>query len=226
MGLEERIRILESSVQEAIDKSNYGKRDVDIVAVTKTIPVQLMREAIACGLVHLGENRVQELSHKMGKMDERVKWHMIGHLQRNKVKYIIDKVSLIHSLDSIRLAKEISDRAIKNKKTIDCLIQINTGDEDNKYGLHIDECESFLETLQDLEGIQVRGLMAVTPFFADPEKSRPYFRQMKAIYDTIAEKKYKNTKIDYLSMGMSNDYQVAIEEGATMVRIGSLFFGQ
>lgn len=212
-------------------KENYDKiikdlnKEASLVAVVKGQSNENIKELYDAGQRIFAENRVQDLLDKIEDFKNTdMKWHFIGHLQRNKVKYIIDNVDLIHSLDNIKLAEEISKRALKSGKKMDCLIQINTGNEENKYGIKFDEFDSFLNDLKVFQGIRVVGLMAVTPFSENPEKARPYFKEMKLLFDKFKKQKYNNEDIKYLSMGMSNDYQVAVEEGANIVRIGSLLF--
>jgi len=212
-------------------KENYDKikstlnEDIALIAVVKNQSYEDIKELYESGQKIFAENKVQDLLDKMDFFKEyNMTWHFIGHLQRNKVKYIIDKVDLIHSLDSIKLAEEISARAKKIGKIMDCLVQVNTGNEDNKFGIDIEECENFLSDLQQFEGIRIIGLMAVTPYSDDPENARPYFKKMQSLFDKVKKQKYNNVEIKHLSMGMSNDYKIAAEEGANMVRIGSLLF--
>ena len=212
-------------------KENYDKiknglnENVSLIAVVKGQSNEAIKELYDSGQRIFAENKVQDLIEKIDYFkDYNMKWHFIGHLQRNKVKYIIDKVDLIHSLDSIKLAEEISSRAKKNGIIMDCLVQINTGSEENKYGIDMEECENFLSDLQQFDGIRVTGLMAVTPFSENPENARPYFKKMRTLFDKVKKQKYVNAELIHLSMGMSNDYQIAAEEGADMVRIGSLLF--
>lgn len=214
------------SVKEKYDKIKSSLNEgVSLVAVVKGQPYEKLQELFDSGQRIFAENKVQDLLDKIDHLNNpEIKWHFIGHLQRNKVKYIIDKVELIHSLDSIKLAEEISNRALKAGKVMECLIQINTGSEDNKYGINFDTCENFLSDLQAFEGIRIIGLMAVTPYSENPEDARPYFKKMKSLFNKVKKQKYINTEIKHLSMGMSNDYQVAVEEGSDMVRIGSLLF--
>ncbi len=214
------------SVKENYDRIKSDLKDnVSLIAVVKGQSFESIRELYESGQRIFAENKVQDLLNKMEYFkDYDMKWHFIGHLQKNKVKYIIDKVDLIHSLDSIKLAEKISARAIKSGKIMDCLVQVNTGSEENKFGIDIDECENFLSDLQKFEGIRVTGLMAVTPFSENPENARSYFQKMQTLFNKVRKQKYNNADIKYLSMGMSNDYQIAVEEGADMVRIGSLLF--
>lgn len=214
------------SVKENYDKiKNTLNDNVSLIAVVKGQPENKLLELYEAGQKIFAENKVQDMLDKMEQLKkDDIKWHFIGHLQRNKVKYIIDKVDLIHSLDSLKLAEEISKRALQSGKVMECLVQINTGSEDNKFGIDFSKCENFLSDLQDFKGIKVTGLMAVTPYSEDPEQARPYFKKMKLLFDKVNKQKYNNAEIKHLSMGMSNDYQIAAEEGADMVRIGSLLF--
>lgn len=214
------------SVKRNYDKINKVLNDeVSLIAVVKGQSREDIEKLYESGQRIFAENKVQDLLDKMEYFqDKDMNWHFIGHLQRNKVKYIIDKVDLIHSLDNIKLAEEISKRALNLGKVMDCLVQINTGSEDNKYGINFAECEDFLVNLQEFKGIRIVGLMAVTPFCEDAESARIYFKKMKLIFDKVKKQKYNNVEMKYLSMGMSNDYHIAAEEGANMVRIGSLLF--
>ena len=212
-------------------KENYDRlikslnNKAQLVAVVKGQSKEDLIELHEAGQNVFAENRVQDLMAKMeDHEDKKITWHFIGHLQRNKVKYLIDKVDLIHSLDSRRLAEEISKRALAKNIVMDCLIQVNTGQEEKKFGIEFSQAGEFLESLQDLEGIRIVGLMAVTPYFDDPENARKYFRQMKELFASLKKEKYNNTDLRYLSMGMSNDYHIALEEGANMVRVGSSLF--
>ena len=182
-------------------------------------------EAVECGLTSLGENKVQEIMDKYEPMGEGVKWHLIGHLQTNKVKYIIDKVELIHSVDSLKLAKEISKRAKAKGITANILLEINAAGEESKFGLKPEECEEAVREISVLDNIKIRGLMTVAPNVENPEENRIYFKQMKQLLVDINAKKIDNVNMDVLSMGMTGDYEVAIEEGATIVRVGTGIFG-
>lgn len=211
-----------NNIEMAKQKSIY-KNEVEIVGVTKFIEIDDMKKAIELGIKNFGENRPQELKRKFEILGDVVLWHQIGTLQKNKIKYIIDKVDLIHSLDSLSLAEEINKFAIKIDKTQKCLLQIKVSEEDSKKGL--DE-ESIIETYKNIKNncsnIEICGIMGMAPFFEEAEKSREYFKRLKNIFEEL--KIFSNNKFDILSMGMSNDYIVAIEEGATMVRIGSALF--
>ncbi|WKX75424.1 YggS family pyridoxal phosphate-dependent enzyme [Zobellia laminariae] len=198
---------------------------VTLVAVSKTKPDEDLMEAYAAGQRIFGENKVQEMVGKWERLPKDIKWHMIGHLQRNKVKYMAEFVDLIHGVDSFRLLAEINKKAAQNKRTIDCLLQIHIAEEDTKFGLDKEELNAILmsEEYHQLKNINVVGLMGMATFTDDETQVRREFKQLKSIFDTI---KTKNPQITILSMGMSGDYQMAIEEGSTMVRIGSSIFGK
>lgn len=224
--ISENIYNIRKHIEDACANINRRSEDIKLIAVTKTISEDNINTAIQCGIDCIGENKVQEIRSKYDKIKSDVEVHMIGHLQTNKVKYIIDKVSLIHSLDSIRLAKEINKRAKKSNKVMNVLVQVNVAEDDNKFGIHVKDLHNFLINLSELENIKVKGLMTIVPHVNNTEEVRPYFREMKNIFDDIADKKIYNIDMKYLSMGMTNDYLVAIEEGANMVRIGTGIFGK
>ncbi len=206
---------------------NTENHTVDLVAVSKTKPFDMIVEAYENGARLFGENKADELRKKYelaGDMD--IDFHFIGHLQRNKVKYIVDKVALIHSLDSYRLAEKIDQEAKKKDCKVDILVQINIGEEDSKFGIPIEEAESFIDSISDFENIRVKGLMCIAPYVEDGEENRALFRKMHEVFIDIKKKNKDNVFMDVLSMGMSGDYMVAIEEGATMVRVGSAIFGE
>ena len=202
-----------------------SRDEVRIVAVTKTYEPQLINKAIENGITDIGENRVQEILEKYDDVLP-VNWHMIGHLQRNKVKSIIDKVKMIHSVDSIRLAEEINLRAGDMGIVMDILIQVNTAEEESKFGIGSDALkELLLEILEKCEHIRVRGLMCMAPFAEDPEDVRPYFRETKTRFESLKAIIHERLELQFLSMGMSGDFGVAIEEGSNIVRIGTAIFG-
>lgn len=217
-----------SDIRQEITKTcmKLGKQteEIHLIAVTKTIEPERINEAIACGITDIGENKVQEVMDKYGLVSP-VNWHMIGHLQTNKVKYIIDKVKLIHSLDRISLAEEIQKRAERINRSIDVLIQVNIGQEETKSGIEPESVHDFIEALQTFSHIRVKGLMTVAPYEENPEKVRIYFKAMREIFEKIRAKNLSGIEMKYLSMGMTNDYKVAIEEGANMIRIGTAIFG-
>jgi len=195
------------------------------LAVTKTVEPSRINEAVKLGITAIGENRVQEIMSKFDQVDPGVSWHLIGHLQTNKVKYIIDKVSLIHSLDSISLAKEINKRAEKFGRSMSVLVQVNVADEDTKFGLPPEDTINFIKEVSPLPYLNIRGLMTIGPLTEDPEEVRPVFRRLRELKEEISHMKLPGVKMDYLSMGMTNDYRIAVEEGANIVRIGSAIFG-
>lgn len=218
-------QVLEN-IKQACKKANRNPSEVTLIAVSKTKPVEDLQEAFNCGMTNFGENKVQELCEKYDFFNNpNFKFHMIGHLQTNKVKYIIDKVCLIHSVDSLNLAKKISDQAVKNNITAQILIEVNVGEEESKFGVCVEETLPLIEDISSLPNINIRGLMTVAPYVENPEENRGIFRRMKELSIAIKEKNINNTNMDILSMGMTNDYEVAIEEGSTMVRVGTGIFG-
>ncbi len=210
---------------EQIERRLAGK--AALIAVTKTKPVALLREAYDAGCRRFGENKVQEMAEKHPQLPADVQWHLIGHLQTNKVKYIAPFVTLIHSVDSLRLLQEINKQAARHNRTIDCLLQIYIADEETKYGLSADEAEALLTdaALDELANIRVIGLMGLATNTDNEEQVRDEFRGLKALYDKLAQMQRPMIQFSELSMGMSGDYQLAVEEGSTMVRVGSAIFG-
>ncbi len=217
--------IINENIEKAKLKSGRND-DVKLIAVTKTIDVERIKEAIALGVKDIGENKVQELQTKIPLLGDNINYHMIGYLQTNKVKYIFDKISLIHSLDRISLAKEIDKRAKSKNIIVDTLVQVNVAEEDTKSGLKVEEVIPFIEEVLKLENIKVRGLMTIAPFTDDKKLLRNIFRTMSKIKDDIISRNYERISMDFLSMGMTNDYEIAIEEGANLVRIGTGIFGK
>ena len=224
--------LLKANVQDiekrmANAKKNRAGNEVTLLAATKTVPASVINYVThELGIKHIGENRVQELLDKYDDLDlEGVELHFIGKLQTNKVKYIIDKVDMIHSLDSIKLAKEIDTRAAKIGKVMDVLVEINSGREENKSGVFPEDVASFLEQLKDFKNIKVRGLMTIAPVCAEKEDYRKYFRETYSIFLDNLTNKLHNINMDFLSMGMTDSFEVAIEEGSSIVRIGSAIFG-
>lgn len=217
--------ILERTEKAAI-RSGRNLEDITVIAVSKTVDSARAKDAVEAGLVNLGENKVQELVKKYDELSNTdVKWHLIGHLQKNKVKYIIDKTVLIHSLESLELAKEIDKKAKQNNMISNVLIELNIGEEDSKFGIREETVYEFIKSLEQFENIKVLGLMTVAPFTENPEDIRWVFKKMKEIFDKISGMKLKNTEMKYLSMGMTNDFEIAIEEGANIIRIGTAIFG-
>ena len=211
---------------EAAVKSGRKAEDVLLCAVTKTRTADEINEAIDAGITDIGENKVQEIMDKFDSVKP-VRWHLIGHLQTNKVKYIIDKVSMIHSVDSLHLAQEIDKRAAQHGITMDILIQVNSAQEESKFGISTDETEGMIRDILDkCPNIRIRGLMCIAPFAENPEDVRVYFAQVKKLYDEYSSIEHKNLDFKYLSMGMSHDYEVAILEGSNLTRVGTAIFGE
>jgi len=213
-------------IEENIHKIQQGlSNNVKLVAVSKTRSVEEINEAYKIGIRDFGENKVQELVAKYDSLGNDIRWHLIGHLQRNKVKYIVGKAWLIHSLDSIELLKEIEKQYSKNNKMANVLIQINIGRENSKTGIELENLQNLIEECEKCSSVQVNGLMAIIPI-GDEENCRSYFKEMKRIFDELSNQQYRNIKMDYLSMGMSSDYKIAIEEGSNVIRIGEGIFGK
>ena len=223
--LKENLESVEEKIQEACKKSGRNREDVTLIAVSKTKPVETLQEAYDLGVRVFGENKVQELTEKYDSLPKDIHWHMIGHLQRNKVKYIIDKVDLIHSVDSIRLAETIDKEAQKHDLIANILVEVNVAKEESKFGLMPEEVDGFIDEIANLKHIQVKGLMTIAQFVENPEKNRTVFADLRKLSVDIAKKNVDNVNVSILSMGMTNDYQVAVEEGATMVRVGTGIFG-
>ena len=223
---EENIDDILKKIDDTCKKTGRNSKDITVIAVSKTVDSKRAKEAVEAGVENLGENRVQELVKKYDELaDTDIRWHMIGHLQKNKAKYIIDKTVLIHSVESIELAEEINKRAIKNNLTSNVLIELNIGEEESKFGINEDNIYDFVKNMEQFENIKVLGLMTVAPFCEDPEDVRWVFKKMKNINDKISTMNLRNTEMKYLSMGMTNDYEVAIEEGSNIIRIGTAIFG-
>ncbi len=223
--LEENLKFVENEIQEACRRAGRRRDEVTLIAVSKTKPVSVLKEAYDLGVRVFGENKVQELMDKYEELPKDIHWHMIGHLQRNKVKYIIDKVDLIHSVDSVRLAETIEKEAARKNLTVNILIEVNVAGEESKFGVSPEELPEFVEQIAGLTHIRVQGLMTIAPFVEDSEANRRIFEDLRKLSVDIAEKNVDNITMRILSMGMTNDYSVAIEEGATMVRVGTGIFG-
>jgi len=223
--IKENLACLRREITNTALKAGRNPDDISILAVTKTVPVELMAVAVQEGITDLGENRVQELIAKYPVFGPPVHWHLIGHLQTNKVKAVVSRVHLIHSLDSWRLAEEIDRRSREAGVVTDVLIQVNVSGEKSKYGLKPAEVSDFIIDGHSLTGISVRGLMTVAPLVDDPEEVRPVFRGLSDLYKSIKKMDINGLCMNYLSMGMSNDYRVAVEEGANILRIGTGIFG-
>ena len=226
MKINENLPVIKQNILKACEKSGRKPEDVTILAVTKTMGTEDINRAIELGIVNVGENRVQEFLSKYDYVDKRANWHIIGHLQKNKVKYIADKVSMIHSVESYDLAKEIDRQCKKHDKIMDVLVEVNVSGEESKSGITPAEAPDFIKSISAFENIRVKGLMTMAPLGAPEEKLTEVFSALKKLSVDIAEKNIDNVSVEILSMGMTNDYEVAIEEGATMVRVGTGIFGE
>lgn len=224
--LKENLYTVETKIAEACARAGRKREDVTLIAVSKTKPVEMLREVYDSGIRNFGENKVQEMCDKIPQLPEDIRWHMIGHLQRNKVKYIIDKAALIHSVDTYRLAEEINIQAKKHGITVPILVEVNIAGEESKFGTSAEDAVLLVEEIATLENLRVRGLMTIGPYVVDAEENRPYFRKIKQLSVDITNKNIDNVSMEILSMGMTGDYEVAIEEGATMVRVGTGIFGE
>lgn len=224
--IEENIKQVEDNIAKACERANRDRSEVTLICVSKTKPASMVEEAYKTGQRNFGENKVQEINDKYPILPDDIKWHLIGHLQRNKVKYIINKVHLIHSVDSIRLAEQIQHEAEKADKVMNILVQVNVANEDTKFGLQVSETEDVVREIAKMPNVHICGLMTIAPFTDDPETNRVFFRKLKQLSVDIKNKNIDNVSMDCLSMGMTGDYQVAIEEGATLVRVGTGIFGE
>lgn len=225
--LKENLTQIEKKIQAACDRAGRDRSEVTLIAVSKTKPVEMLQEIYDAGVRDFGENKVQELCDKIEKMPADMKWHLIGHLQRNKVKYVVDNhVELIHSVDSYRLAEEINIQAKKKNVIVPILVEVNIAEEESKFGISAEDAIELVEQIAALENIRIQGLMTIAPYVVDAEENRLYFRQIKQLSVDIGNKNIDNVTMKILSMGMTGDYEVAIEEGATMIRVGTGIFGE
>ncbi len=214
-------------INNSANKANVNSKDIILIGVTKTVDIPVIEEAIRLGVTHVGENKPQELVRKYDVIGDKVKWHLIGSLQTNKVKYIIDKADMIHSLDRISLCEEIDKRAKSINKVMDCLVQVNISREDTKHGLFKEDVVDFIKTVSsEYKNIKINGIMTMAPYVDKSEDVRIYFKEIKNISREIEKLNLENVDMKYLSMGMSNDYKIAIEEGSNMVRVGTSIFGR
>lgn len=221
----ENLAQVRKNINESCSKINRDPNEVTLIAVSKTKPVEMLKEAYDAGARVFGENKVQEIVDKYDQMPSDVKWHMIGHLQRNKVKYIVDKVAMIHSVDSLRLAETIEKEAAKKAVIVPILIEVNVAQEESKFGLKPEEVLPLIEQIADFSHIRIKGLMTIAPYVDNAEENREIFRELKKLSVDIAAKNINNVTMSVLSMGMTGDYMVAVQEGATMVRVGTGIFG-
>lgn len=223
--VKENYNYVKQQVEETAKACGRDPKEITLIAVSKTKPLENIEELIEIGVEDFGENKVQELCDKYEHVSQPVHFHLIGHLQTNKVKYIVDKACLIHSVDSLKLAQTIQKEAAKKQVIAQILIEVNVAEEDSKFGLHTEDVIPFIQEISTMPNLHVNGLMTIAPFVDDPEDNRKYFRTLKQLSLDITSKNIDNIDMNVLSMGMTNDYKVAIEEGATMVRVGTAIFG-
>ncbi len=222
----ENLKDIRQRVADACRRAGRNPETITLVAVSKTKPAEMLQEAYDAGVRDFGENKVQEMMQKEEILPADIRWHMIGHLQRNKVKYLMGKTELIHSVDSLRLAEEISRLSVKNQICTDILIEVNIAGEESKFGTSRQEAFDLVRAAAQLPGIRIRGLMTVAPYTEHPENNRGYFRKIRELSVDIAAENIDNVHMDFLSMGMTGDFEIAIEEGATHVRVGTGIFGE
>ncbi|UCE56529.1 MAG: YggS family pyridoxal phosphate-dependent enzyme [Desulfobacterales bacterium] len=226
-SIKERLENVKDRIKKAAEACNRNPLTIRLVAVSKTVPADRVREAIEAGVKNLGENYVQEAREKINSLtDFPVNWHFIGHLQTNKAKYAVRLFDLIHSVDSLKLSRELNKQAQKNGKIQQILIQVNISREETKSGISVDEAINLVDEISHLENLSIKGLMTMPPYFNQPERVRPFFSALRELSDQIKEKAIPNMSMDELSMGMTGDFEAAIEEGATMVRVGTAIFGE
>lgn len=222
----ENIRSVEQRIQAACARAGRRRDEVTLICVTKTMPVTDLQEAYDEGQRNFGENRVQEITEKYPLLPDDIRWHMIGHLQRNKVKYLMDRVVMIHSVDSASLARTISKEADKAGRTMDILLEVNAAGEESKFGLSYEEVLPLVREIAPLPGLHICGLMTVAPYTDDPETNREFFKKLRDLSVDIDRQSIDNVSMHTLSMGMTGDFEVAIEEGATHIRVGTAIFGK
>jgi pyridoxal phosphate enzyme (YggS family) len=219
----ESVQIVRRRIEAACQRASRNANEITLIAVTKTFGSECVREVVQAGVHDVGENYVQELRQKRDELrSESIRWHFIGHLQTNKIKYIADWVHLIHAVDSLNLGRHLSEWARRAGRTLDFLVEVNTTGEPSKYGVGPDAVEQLVRHLSELPAVRLQGLMTMGPFEPDPEHSRPAFRQLRTLRDSLVQQGFL---LPHLSMGMTNDFEVAVEEGATMVRVGTAIFG-
>lgn len=221
----ENIKSVQERIQQACVRAGRDPEEVTLIAVSKTKPVELLQEAYNSGAREFGENKVQEILYKKPILPDDIGWHMIGHLQTNKIRQVIGQTTLIHSVDSLRLAKKIEIEAEKINSIVDILLEVNVAKEESKYGFFLEEVEEALMIIKDLPHVRIRGLMTIAPFVENSEENRSVFKKLSDFYVDMKSKNIDNVTMSVLSMGMTGDYEVAIEEGATMVRVGTGIFG-
>ena len=221
----ENYEYIRKQVEDTAIQCGRNPNDITLIAVSKTKPLSEIEELVDIGVTEFGENKVQELCDKYENVSTPVHFHLIGHLQTNKVKYVVDKTCLIHSVDSIKLVKEIQKEAVKKNCIAQVLVEVNVAEEESKFGLKMNEVIPFIEEAAAYSNVHINGLMTIAPFVENPEENRKHFRSLKQLSLDIISKNIDNIDMNVLSMGMTNDYKVAIEEGATMVRVGTAIFG-
>lgn len=224
--IRENLVSVQKNIEKSCERAGRNAEDVRLIAVSKTKPVEALKEAYEAGCRDFGENKVQELTEKYEELPKDIRWHMIGHLQRNKVKYLVGRVYIIHSVDSVKLAEEISREAVKKNVTVPILVEVNVAGEESKFGTSVREAEMLVREIAALPGISVRGLMTIAPYVEKAEDNRQYFVNLRQLSVDIKKKNIDNVCMDVLSMGMTGDYTVAVEEGATYVRVGTGIFGE
>ena len=223
--IKENLEEVREKIRQACQRSGRREEDVTLISVSKTKPVEMLREAYEAGSRDFGENRVQEIMEKYGQMPEDVRWHMIGHLQKNKVRQVIDKAVLIHSVDTVELAEQIEKDAAKRDLTVDILLEVNVAEEESKFGFRTEEVEAAVMKIKEFPHVHIKGLMTIAPFVSNSEDNREVFKKLYQLYVDIRSKNIDNVNMSVLSMGMTGDYEVAVEEGATMIRVGTGIFG-
>ena len=226
MNIAENLKRVRYRIQNTCSRVGRNEDDVILIAVSKTVNAEAITTAVECGVKHIGENRIQEAEKKINQLGNVATWHLIGHLQTNKVKKAVQLFNFIHSVDSLRLAQEISRRAVQFEKEIQCLIEVNTSLENSKFGVAQENTLDLVKQISLLPGIRVQGLMTVGAFLPDPEDVRPCFKILKNLSEQIVSAGLEGVEMKYLSMGMTNDFEVAIEEGANMIRVGRAIFGE
>ena len=226
MSISENLKDIEERIQKACDRAGRKREEVTLICVSKTKPVSAVEEAYSAGQRNFGENKVQEILDKAPALPEDIKWHMIGHLQRNKVKQVIERAALIHSVDSFRLAEEINIQALKRGITVPILMEVNAAGEESKFGVSVEDAFPLAEQISELKGLRLCGLMTVAPYVAVSEENRPVFRRIRQLAVDIDSQNIDNISMDRISMGMTGDFETAIEEGATLIRVGTGVFGE
>ena len=222
----ERLEKVDREIREACEKAGRRREDVTLLAVSKTNPAEAVREAFACGQIDFGENKAQEMVAKKAECPDGVRWHFIGNLQKNKVKYVVGRAVMIHSVDSLKLAEAIEKEAAAKDLRMPCLVEVNVAGEDSKSGIALQDAEQFVRRIAEYPHLQMKGFMTVAPYVEDPELNRVHFRALKNLAVDIGRKNIDNVMVNELSMGMTGDFEIAVEEGATLVRVGTGIFGE